>query len=380
MSPLKSVVFKGSCAPRWHILVPTKCAVFVNMTPTKLRVGHANLVSLQPTRGHFWQHACQISSAPMRKYCLVCALAMLIGCSGPAPKGEVVDDIWYVPPVGQVTCEMMGYRGDGEIIEEYTEESGDIIFYWEGFWYRLIIEDAGMEVPSNPSVVELGLKANFYQVILPHVLEGEPGGVLIEERPDTVDGKTVYFGLLSYKERQRGHRSRSGNWEPIYTGIVSYAQGRFIYTITKNMPMWYGMDGQQDRRDSMFAETLKYFRKCEFGTIRQPTPTCYTTGGRQEPVIKDYPMYPEIAAHQCLEGDVRVKMHVRPNGTVSGASVEGANPPKIFDKSTLDAVGNWQFLKLCHGEPEAMRTFTTTVEFRLTEDDKAACAIVSPTN
>lgn len=71
------------------------------------------------------------------------------------------------------------------------------------------------------------------------------------------------------------------------------------------------------------------------------------------------PRYPSLAMSRRMEGSVQVAFTIRPDGSVDGARVVGADPPGVFDRSALGAVSSYRF------EP-AGRTVASMVTVRFT--------------
>ncbi|MEM1112513.1 MAG: energy transducer TonB [Pseudomonadota bacterium] len=83
------------------------------------------------------------------------------------------------------------------------------------------------------------------------------------------------------------------------------------------------------------------------------------------PVVRTAPTYPRAAKQAKLEGYVTMAVTIRPDGTVSGASVIESDPPRIFDKAAMDAMKRWKFRpKIVDGTPQSQRA-RQTIEFRL---------------
>ncbi|MGY1458464.1 MULTISPECIES: energy transducer TonB [unclassified Luteimonas] len=72
------------------------------------------------------------------------------------------------------------------------------------------------------------------------------------------------------------------------------------------------------------------------------------------------PRYPSLALNRRIEGAVQVAFTIRPDGSVEDARVLSADPPGVFDRSALAAVGGYRF------EPIGRRMASTvTLRFSL---------------
>ena len=83
------------------------------------------------------------------------------------------------------------------------------------------------------------------------------------------------------------------------------------------------------------------------------------------PVCRVPPTYPRRAKQAGIEGYVTMVVTIRPDGTVSNASVMEAEPPRLFDEAALAAMRRWKFRpKIVDGTPVAQRA-RQTIEFTL---------------
>ena len=83
------------------------------------------------------------------------------------------------------------------------------------------------------------------------------------------------------------------------------------------------------------------------------------------PVVRVPPTYPRRAKQAGIEGYVTMVVTIRPDGTVSNASVMEAEPPRLFDEAALAAMRRWKFRpKIVDGTPVAQRA-RQTIEFTL---------------
>jgi protein TonB len=84
-------------------------------------------------------------------------------------------------------------------------------------------------------------------------------------------------------------------------------------------------------------------------------------------VVKIRPVYPYRARRLNLNGEVRVRFLVAPNGRVRDIQIIQADPPDIFDHSVISALSRWRFAPgRLQGRPVATWV-TTTIVFRLGE-------------
>jgi len=67
-------------------------------------------------------------------------------------------------------------------------------------------------------------------------------------------------------------------------------------------------------------------------------------------VARSAPIYPEIARRMNLEGIVRLRVTVSPDGSTQTTEVLGGNP--ILVKSAQDAVAHWKWAPSAHESKE----------------------------
>jgi protein TonB len=83
------------------------------------------------------------------------------------------------------------------------------------------------------------------------------------------------------------------------------------------------------------------------------------------PVLRIEPAYPRKAARSGEEGWVKIEFTITEHGTVVDPVVVEARPRRVFDRSALAAIRQWQFRpRLDNGEPVARRA-SQVIEFRL---------------
>ncbi len=61
------------------------------------------------------------------------------------------------------------------------------------------------------------------------------------------------------------------------------------------------------------------------------------------PVVRFAPRYPREARQRRLEGWVRVRFTIEPDGSVSDARVVEAEPRRVFDREAVRAILRWKF-------------------------------------
>lgn len=83
------------------------------------------------------------------------------------------------------------------------------------------------------------------------------------------------------------------------------------------------------------------------------------------PLIRVEPNYPRNAARAGTEGWVEVQFIVLEDGTVSAEKVIKAVPPRIFNRSALNAIAKWKFNpKILDGKP-VRQSATQVIYFKL---------------
>jgi periplasmic protein TonB len=60
-------------------------------------------------------------------------------------------------------------------------------------------------------------------------------------------------------------------------------------------------------------------------------------------MVRTDPVYPYRARQRNIEGEVKVKLLVRADGTVSNLTILESNPKGVFDASVKKTVPNWKF-------------------------------------
>ncbi|VFQ46291.1 energy transducer TonB [Desulfoluna butyratoxydans] len=77
------------------------------------------------------------------------------------------------------------------------------------------------------------------------------------------------------------------------------------------------------------------------------------------------PIYPFRAKRLGISGSVTVKFLVEKDGRIHDVEITGSNPPGVFDRAVMDAIGRWTFTPgEITGEPVRVRV-TKTINFNL---------------
>jgi protein TonB len=106
--------------------------------------------------------------------------------------------------------------------------------------------------------------------------------------------------------------------------------------------------------------------------VHRPAPVRTTYGSGEvdqipTATVKPRPAYPYRARRLKIEGEVDVKFLVDHNGRVSRITVQRAAPPNLFEKSVIQALGQWRFTP-GKVDGRAVDTWiTTTIVFRMDE-------------
>lgn len=64
---------------------------------------------------------------------------------------------------------------------------------------------------------------------------------------------------------------------------------------------------------------------------------------KEVPLVRINPQYPRVAAQDGVEGWVRVRFDISPEGQVRNARVIGAKPRGVFEQATLRAIRKWKY-------------------------------------
>jgi periplasmic protein TonB len=83
------------------------------------------------------------------------------------------------------------------------------------------------------------------------------------------------------------------------------------------------------------------------------------------PIVRIEPNYPRDAVLRGLEGWVRLRFTINPDGTVSNPVVVAAEPPRVFNREAIQAILRWRFRpRIVDGEA-VPREAEQVIEFKL---------------
>jgi len=82
-------------------------------------------------------------------------------------------------------------------------------------------------------------------------------------------------------------------------------------------------------------------------------------------LVRADPPYPYRARQRGLEGDVRVRLLVRADGSVGQVEILSADPPGVFDDTVMQTVPRWSFTPGKIGGRAVASWVVTTVHFTL---------------
>ena len=91
------------------------------------------------------------------------------------------------------------------------------------------------------------------------------------------------------------------------------------------------------------------------------------TGGNSQviPLVRINPQYPRNELLSGVEGWVKVKFIVEPDGSVSSPRVVQSKPPRVFDSSALRAIKKWKFKPKVVNGIAVQQAGTQVIEFKL---------------
>jgi periplasmic protein TonB len=87
------------------------------------------------------------------------------------------------------------------------------------------------------------------------------------------------------------------------------------------------------------------------------------------PIVRIEPTYPRDALLRGLEGWVRVRFTIAPDGSVLNPQVIGADPPRIFNREATRAILRWKFRPRIVDGVAVSREAEQTIEFNLLEQN-----------
>lgn len=84
------------------------------------------------------------------------------------------------------------------------------------------------------------------------------------------------------------------------------------------------------------------------------------------PIVRVQPNYPQRAAERGIEGWVLMEFSISKAGTVENPTVVDADPPNIFNRAAIRAVGKWKYKpKIEDGQPVERHGVQTVLTFEL---------------
>ncbi len=94
-----------------------------------------------------------------------------------------------------------------------------------------------------------------------------------------------------------------------------------------------------------------------------------------EPIERGQPAWPHAARMMCLEGSVVVEFTVGANGWVRDAEVIHSEPPGLFDRAVLAAVGKWAYMPRCEGGYTVDAEQRTAIDFVFEAEYREECLL-----
>jgi protein TonB len=83
------------------------------------------------------------------------------------------------------------------------------------------------------------------------------------------------------------------------------------------------------------------------------------------PIVRIEPTYPRDALLRGLEGWVRVRFTILPDGSVANPTVVGADPPRVFNREATRAILRWKFRPRIVDGVAVEREAEQTIDFNL---------------
>jgi protein TonB len=83
------------------------------------------------------------------------------------------------------------------------------------------------------------------------------------------------------------------------------------------------------------------------------------------PIVRIEPQYPRDALIKGLEGWVRVRFTILPDGSVSDPAVIESDPPRVFNREAMRAILRWKFKPRIVDGQAVSREAEQTIEFKL---------------
>ncbi|HKK03392.1 MAG TPA: energy transducer TonB [Gammaproteobacteria bacterium] len=85
------------------------------------------------------------------------------------------------------------------------------------------------------------------------------------------------------------------------------------------------------------------------------------------PIVRIEPNYPRDALLRGIEGWVRVRFTIMPDGSVMNPQVVDSNPRRVFDREALRAILRWKFRPRIVDGQAVSRPAEQTIEFNMDE-------------
>lgn len=86
------------------------------------------------------------------------------------------------------------------------------------------------------------------------------------------------------------------------------------------------------------------------------------------PIVRIEPTYPRDALLRGIEGWVRVRFTIMPDGSVMNPSVVASEPPRVFDREATRAILRWKFRPRIVDGQAVSREAEQTIEFQMNPD------------
>lgn len=100
---------------------------------------------------------------------------------------------------------------------------------------------------------------------------------------------------------------------------------------------------------------------------------CPVPDAEHAPLFRSIPVCPHTAVLLCLQGEVLVEFTVNEQGRVEDPQILSSDHPGVFDQSVFRELEHWVYRPKCvDGRPTSAQQ-KTIIDFRLEEDDLAAC-------
>ena len=95
-------------------------------------------------------------------------------------------------------------------------------------------------------------------------------------------------------------------------------------------------------------------------------------GGNSQviPLVRINPQYPRNELLAGVEGWVKVRFTVEPDGSVSSPKVIQSKPPRVFDTAALRAIKKWKFKPKVVNGIAVQQDGTQLIEFKLFKYEK----------